>query len=244
MKLLDLIFPKYCVNCKKIGDYLCSDCFSRLSFDTKNICLVCGNPSYDSLTHPRCLTKNTISGSFTGVVFNGVSKKLIYQFKYKPYLSSLKRFIGDLLYESLIQNEELIRILRTASNEIIFVPIPLSSARLRKRGYNQSEILAKELSKKFGFPVLNCLVRIKETRSQVGLNKKERKENIKDAFALKKNVRGPVLLGHSSHFSIKGKNVILVDDVLTSGATMSEACYVLKKAGAEKIWAIAFAKED
>lgn len=232
MNLLDLIFPKYCVNCKRLGDFLCPDCFSRLSFDTKNICLVCGKPSFDGLTHPRCLTKNTIEGSFTGVVFSGISKKLIYQFKYKPYLSSLKNFIGDLLYESLIQNEEFNKILNPP---LIFVPIPLSSKKNRRRGYNQAEILAKGLSKKFGFPVLNCLVRIKETRSQVGLDKEERKENMKGAFDI--NIKNQKL-------NLKNKNVILVDDVLTTGATMSEACYVLKKAGAGKVWAIAFAKED
>lgn len=237
MGLLDFIFPKYCVNCKKIGDFLCANCFARLSFDAKNICLVCGKPSFDGLTHPRCLTKNSISGSFTGVVFNGVSKKLIYQFKYKPYLSSLKKFIGDLLYESLIQNEEFNKILRNASDDIILVPIPLSSSRLRKRGYNQAEILAKGLSEKFGFPVLNCLVRIKETKSQVGLNKKERKENVKGAFALNSE-----FIIHNSE--LKNAHIFLVDDVLTTGSTFSEASSVLKRDGAGKVWAIAFAKED
>src|SRR3990167_4323526 len=183
MKLLDLIFPKYCVNCKKFGDYLCSDCFSRLSFDTKNICLVCTKPTYDGLTHPRCHEKYKIDGSFTGVVFNPVSKKLIYQFKYKPYLSSLSPFLTDLLYESLIQDEEFNRVL---GSQLVFVPIPLSSKRLKKRGYNQAEILAKGLSKKFGFEVCNYLDRVKETRSQVGLSKKERKENVKGAFKLAK----------------------------------------------------------
>lgn len=230
MGLIDLIFPKYCVNCKKIGDFLCVNCFSRLSFDTKNICLVCGRPSFDGLTHPRCKSTYKIEGSFTGVVFNQVSKKLIYQFKYKPYLSGLKSFIGDLLYESLIQNEEFVRIINL---HLVFVPIPLSPAKYRKRGYNQAEILAKELSKKFGFPTVNGLERIKETRSQVGLTKKERKENVVGAFKI---------INHKS--SIINRNIVLVDDVLTTGSTFSEACVALKHAGVGKIWALAFAKED
>jgi len=143
--LLDFLFPKYCVNCKKFGDYLCTDCFSRLSFDTKNICFPCGKPSYNGITHPVCEGRYVVEGSFTGVVFNSISKKLIYQFKYKPHLSSLSLFIGDLFYESLIQNEEFNKIIDL---QLIFVPIPLSSAKLRKRGYNQAEILAKNLSKK------------------------------------------------------------------------------------------------
>lgn len=233
MGLLDIIFPKYCVNCKKFGDFLCPDCFSRLSFETRNICLVCGMPSYNGLTHPGCLRKYAINGSFTGIVFNSVSKKLIYQFKYKPYLTGLKDFLGDLLYESLIQNEEFEKVLRSAQDKIIFVPIPLHAKKFKKRGYNQAEILAKILAKKFGFEMVDCLERIRETRSQVGLNKKERQKNIKGAFALKKN---------SADF--KNRRVVLVDDVLTTGSTFSEATYVLKREGDREVWAVALAKED
>ncbi|MBI2621415.1 MAG: ComF family protein [Candidatus Levybacteria bacterium] len=262
MKLLDLIFPKYCVNCKKFGDYLCPDCFSRLSFDTKNICLACGNPSFDGLTHPRCSSRYRIDGSFTGVVFNPISKKLIYQFKYKPYLSGLSSFLTDLLYESLIQNEEFNKVLRLP---LMLVPIPLSPKRFKKRGYNQAEILAKSLSKKFGSPVVNYLVRTRETRSQVGLTKEKRKENVSGAFALRKNVRGPATrfppasarsrntdiravwspsTPVTPHILIENKNIILIDDVLTTGSTFSEAGNVLKRAGAAKVWAIAFAREQ
>ena len=232
MNLLDLIFPKFCVNCRRFGDFLCPDCFSRLSFDTKNICLVCGNPSYDGFTHPGCRGKYRIDGSFTGVVFNPVSKKLIYQFKYKPYLSGLASFLTDILYESLIQNEEFNKIIRFP---LLFVPISLSSKRFRKRGYNQAEILAKGLSKKFGFSVLNCLERTRETRSQVGLSKEDRKDNVKGAFDI--NIKNQKL-------NLKNRNILLVDDVLTTGSTFSEAANVLKRAGAGKVWAIAFAREQ
>lgn len=254
MGLLDFIFPKYCVNCKKFGDFLCPNCFARLSFDTKNICLVCGNGSYDGLTHPRCSGRYRINGSFTGVVFNPISKKLIYQFKYKPHLSSLSSFLGELLYESLIQNEEFNHII---GSKLVFIPIPLSSKRFKKRGYNQAEILAKELSKKFGFPVCNCLDRVKETRTQVGLSKKERKENVAGAFALSSsvsvsqpvtsNVNRQTIRASKTSDQIqflRGKNVILVDDVLTTGSTFSEASSILKRNGASRVWAIAFAREQ
>ncbi len=231
MNLLDLIFPKYCANCKKYGEYLCTDCFSRLSFDTKNICLVCGSASYNGLTHPRCVGRYTIEGSFTGVVYNQISKKLTYQFKYKPYLSGLSSFLTDLLYESLIQNEEFAQI---QSLQLTFVPIPLSGTKFRKRGYNQAEILAKGLSKKFGFPVVNILRRVRETKSQFSLNKKERAENMAGAFGLRKRFES----------YIKNKNLLLVDDVLTTGATLSEAAKTLKKNGANKVWGIAFAREQ
>jgi len=240
MNILDLLFPKYCVNCKKFGDYLCSNCFSRLSFDTRNICVVCGKPSYNGLTHPRCLGKYTLSGSFTAIVYNSISKKLIYQFKYKPNLTGLKNFLGDLFYEALIQNEEFNKILRQRpsgpdrQDELILVPIPLGKSKFRKRGYNQAEILANELSRRFGFSVVNCLTRVKDTKSQVGLNKKERKENVKGVFKFSKEF--------SANF--KNARVILVDDVLTTGSTFSEAASVLKHCGVRQVWAVALAKED
>lgn len=231
MGLLDLIFPKYCVNCKKYGDYLCSNCFSRLSWDTKNVCTACGNPSYDGLTHPKCKTKISAEGSFTGVVFNQVTKKLIYQFKYKPYLTNLASFMADLMYEKLIQDELFSRIL---NSKPILVPIPITKNRERKRGYNQSKILAKSLGKKFDLQVSDYLLRIKETRSQVGLNKKERNENMKDSFGINKKYSA----------NLKNRRVILVDDVLTSGSTFSEAAKALKRSGVREVWALAFAKED
>lgn len=232
MSLLDLIFPKYCVNCKKYGDFLCTNCFSRLSYDTNNICLVCVKPSYDGLTHPGCMGKTTISGTFTGIVYNAVAKKLLYKFKYKPYLSTLGTFLTDLMYESLIQNAEFNRLIE--NSEWIMVPIPLSSNKFRSRGFNQSEILASKLGKKLGFSVWDYLIRIKETKSQFNLSKKERKENMADAFGLKKEFIQEVV----------NKNIILVDDVLTTGSTLVEAAKILKKNGAKQIWGVALAREQ
>ena len=179
MNILDLLFPKYCISCKKFGDFLCSDCFTRLSFDTKNICTVCGKPSYDGLTHPICYRKYCLEGSFTAIVYNSISKKLIYQFKYKPHLTELSNFLGDLLYESLIQSEEFNKLIK---KQLIFVPIPLSKAKFKKRGYNQAEILAKELSKRFNYPKVELFERVKETKSQVGLIKKREKRILKELF--------------------------------------------------------------
>jgi len=138
MNLLDLIFPKYCINCKKYGEFLCANCLSRVSFDTKNICLVCGAPSYNGLTHPRCMKKYCVEGSFTAVVFNAVVKKLIYQFKYTQHLTGLKSFLRDLFYESLIQYEEFEKILNQVQDQkaqdLVLVSIPLSTKKFKKRG--------------------------------------------------------------------------------------------------------------
>jgi competence protein ComFC len=225
--LLDFIFPKFCINCKRVGEYLCANCFSYLSFDTKNICLPCGKPSFDGLTHPKCRGNLAIDGSFTGIVFNKVAKKMVYQIKYRPYLSGLSDFAAELLFESLIQNEEFNKTLKTTN--LILTPVPLSSEKLRKRGYNQAELIAINLSKRLNLPFETVLTRTKNTSSQVGLSKRDRKLNVRGVF--------------STSADVSGRNFLVIDDVLTSGATLFEAGKVLKEKGAVKVWGVAFARE-
>lgn len=195
--------------------------------DTKTICIPCGKITFNSLTHAYCLTENAIGGVFTGVVFNQISKKLIYQFKYHPNLYSLSSFIGDLLYESIIQQEGFNKILKS---KFILVPIPLSAKGLRKNGYNPAELLAKELAKKLGCEVKNVLMRTKDISISFELNRAKRRENLKGVFRIDKKFENV----------IENKNIILIDDILVTGSTMSEACYVLKKNGVGNVYGIAF----
>lgn len=153
MGILDYIFPKRCVVCKKNGSYLCEKCFSYLSFETRSICLICHKFSINGLTHSNCLKKYEINGCFSALSNSKTAQKLLYSFKQKPYLTDLKIVLGELFYESLIQNEAFNNELK--KEKWVFVPIPLSAAKLRKRGYNQAEILAKELSQKFNIPLGN-----------------------------------------------------------------------------------------
>src|SRR5689334_5783131 len=140
VSLLDLLFPKKCVSCGKLGEYLCTNCFAKLAFDTDSICVVCDKPCIDTFTHPICKSKYAIDGAFCGYSYSGSMKKLVYAFKYKPYLSDLGEFLSNLLYESLIQQEHFMSVMQ---GQILFSSIPLSSKKLRTRGYNQAEILAR-----------------------------------------------------------------------------------------------------
>lgn len=229
MEILEILFPKKCVNCKTRGDYICSNCFNFISFDAKKLCLICDKPSYNSLTHPRCRNKYSIDGAFSAISYNKIAQKLIYNFKYKPYLADLKTFLSQLFVESLIQNEHFNKIL---NKDFILVPIPLYSSKLRKRGYNQAEILARELSKKIKIPVQNLLIRTKDTKSQFKLKKEQRQENVKGIFSLK-----------NKSFELKGKNIFLVDDVVTTGSTLKEAANVLKRGGANKVFGLTLARD-
>lgn len=237
MEFLDFLFPKRCVNCKKQGSYLCENCFIFLSFDVKNLCLVCDKASYNGLTHPVCKSRYAIDGCFSALTYNKLTQKLIYNFKYKPYLKDLTTVLTDFFYESIIQNENFVKLV--AGGGWLVVPIPLSSPKFKKRGYNQSEILAKTLAKKFNLPagrqafqVQNILIRVRDTKTQVGLSNVKRAENVKGVFEI---------FNHQS--SIVNQNAFLVDDVVTTGSTLKEAAKMLKRNGAKRVIGLTLARD-
>ncbi|OGH22207.1 MAG: hypothetical protein A3F31_01785 [Candidatus Levybacteria bacterium RIFCSPHIGHO2_12_FULL_38_12] len=220
---------------------------------------MCGRPSFDGKTHPGCKTRYAIDGVFSALKYKGIVKKLVYQFKYKPFLSDLKSVLSDFLYESLIQNENFMTTMQQFNNvTIFFVPIPLHSSRFKQRGYNHAEILAEELGKKFDIPVANLLERTKQTRSQFGLKRDERKENLKNAFSYSslhtlssRAKRGNLLpqeITSSGSTSLTiprnySTTVFLIDDILTTGSTLLEAANILKRHGTKHVWGITLARD-
>lgn len=183
---------------------------------------MCERSSINGLTHPTCHTKYTIDGVFSILYYSKVAHILLYAFKYKPYVSDLTDVLVDLFYEGLIQNEMFNKILDKQNN--ILVPIPLHSNKYRRRGYNHAELLSTGLGKKLGLRMETSLVRVKNTRSQFTLDKKQRSENMKDAFSVRTIV--------------KGKTIFVVDDLVTTGSTLREATKVLKQNGATNVWAV------
>lgn len=228
MDLLSIFFPKKCVNCKEFGDYLCPNCFALLDFTVPLICAVCGKQAVGGLTHPTCKGRYDIDGVFASLVYRSVAKKLIYQFKFQPYLKDLQHVMGELFYEGIIQREEFFNV---PKERVLLSPIPLSRQRERKRGYNQAMILAGGLGRRLNLPVKSFIIRIKQASSQVGKTQQERWENVKGAFAVEE----------SDKQLLKGKTIFLIDDVVTSGATMNEAAKMLKRAGAKRVYGLAFA---
>jgi len=112
----------------------------------------------------------------------------------------------------------------------VIVPVPLHARRLRERGYNQAALLARELGKGVGLPVLeNALIRVRDTSPQVDLGAEERRENVRGAF-------------HLPDDRLVGKSVLLVDDVYTTGATLEACSLALKQRGVRAAWALTLAR--
>jgi ComF family protein len=205
---------------------------ATIVFSDSQLCAVCQKGSIDGLTHPKCRTKYEIDGILFSVAYKGVVKKMIYQFKYQPFLSDLKGIMGRLMHEGMIQQEVFEQFLQ--SKRAIIIPVPLHSSRLKKRGYNQAELLARELSQKAETPyVVNVLKRVRQTAPQFELKREERQKNIKGAFVIDDKYKKKLL----------GKWVILVDDITTTRSTLRECARVLKKSGVERVIGITFAHE-
>lgn len=226
MNLLDILFPKKCINCKKFGDFLCADCFAKIKY----------NESFEPVS-------GELDGVISAVIYNSIIRKLIRQFKYKPYVSKLAEIISEIMNEGLAQNEAFYNFIEQF--ESVIIPIPLSPRRLRERGYNHAEILASFVAKYFDLKIEpKILVRIKETKPQFRLNKEERKKNVEDAFSVRKDPKTPLLgqrpTGPAANIP---KAVVIIDDLATSLATLKEAAKVLKSAGAKKVLGVTFARE-
>lgn len=217
--LLNLFFPSFCLGCQKEGTYLCEDCKATLDISEFNYHL-CNKNSQN------------LAGLYFALPYKErpLTRKLIHQFKYQPYIKALAKPLALLLAEHFLlsgnNKEEVWR-------NSVLIPIPLDKNKLKSRGYNQSEELAKELSKIINVPALvNNLIKIKSTKPQMELSKTERETNLQNAFLIKNPAE------------IRGKKIFLVDDVYTTGSTMEECAKVLKNAGAESVWGIAIAREE
>jgi competence protein ComFC len=193
---------------------------------------MCLKSSIDGATHPKCRTRVGLDGFISGVVYKTLVKKIIYNWKYQPFVSDLTGAISTLFYESLIQQENWQNLL---SKDSCIVCVPLSFQKLRTRGYNHAELLAKKLAQKASLPfVQGVLIRTRHTKAQFQLGKDARFENVKDAFAINNKMKKV----------IEGKTIILIDDVATTFATLRSCTAVLKRSGAKEVWGVTFTREQ
>lgn len=227
--LLDIFFPKFCANCQREGTYLCADCFSLIDLADRQYCPFCAIPKETINGKPcnSCKKSKFLDGLFSAADYkNSIVKKLIKDFKYEPYVKDLARTLSFIIISFLLNLEN-----KPDFGGFSIVPIPLHIKKMKKRGFNQSEELAKELSKDLEIPFLNnILERIKNTTSQAELSKEERIINASNAFIC----RNPK--------TIKDKKILLIDDVFTTGSTMEECAKTLKQSGAKEVWGMTIAR--
>ena len=237
--ILDLIFPRFCLGCgkemaSKQASQVCDACFGKITLNSGVQCHICGLRNIKG-TCKRCRRKTPLKGLLAaGQYKNPILKEMIRRFKYQS-VQSLKKPLAELIINYL-KKENLTDKFSARKNNFILVPIPLTLRRKLVRGFNQSELLAKEIGNFLNCPVINLLKRKKFTSSQAEISDwQKRKENISGAFCLSPTY--PQIYRFR-----KPIKVIIVDDVATSGATLEEAARVLKEAGVKEIYGLVVAK--
>lgn len=231
--LSNIIYPRHCTICKSnlatdsLDGLLCRQCWDRIKRNVPPICFRCGRHLEESVINHTCASCRErhyhFDRAYSACTYEGVLKELIHQFKYTG-----KEYLGNILSRLLI---EFINEYGLSLEPFDFViPIPLHRRKLREREFNQAEILAGALALKFGLVLLkDGLLRLRDTSTQTELPKEERLENVKGCFAANPGVE------------FKGRNILLVDDLLTTAATCSEAAYVLKNAGCRQVLVLVLA---
>jgi len=236
MNFLNALFPPHCVSCQRLTTsqhdfykYICPSCLKKIYINHDNLCYLCNTPTLHGNTCEKCKKKTSLSGLIVASNYsNPILKESIHYFKYR-YIKALAPALSWILMVK-IKNSQLLKNV----SEWILVPVPLAKKRLKHRGFNQAELLATNLSKWLGIPVSSVI--IKRTKFRVPQmqiqNQEQRKENIKDCFNINQSY---------NLTSLKDKKIILVDDVATTGATLSECAKVLKPY-IKEVWGCVIAK--
>lgn len=213
--ILDVFFPKFCFGCQREGEYLCQDCESILEI---------------SDLHQPLRGKYIDDLYFPLEYKNPLIKKLIKKFKYEPFIKDLSSCLSSLIVNHLKLLNNPPDFLHSR-RDFVMVPVPLHKKRMKWRGFNQAEEITNHLSKSLKINLINdVLLKKKSTPPQVKIPEEQRKKNTRGIFVCREKEK------------IQGKNVLLVDDVYTTGSTLNEAAQALKKNGVNKIIGLVVAR--
>jgi len=233
--VVDILYPKTCIVCRiKLKDIacvdniICLDCWKKIKRNLPPFCYRCGRhlvaANFTKNICPSCVKKKLhFDRVFSPCIYEGIIKELIHDFKYKnkDYLGvTLSRLMIDFVKEYNLPMDFM----------DFIIPVPLHKTRLREREFNQAQILSNYLAREFNKEALDdYLMRSRNTKTQTESEERERLLNVKGSFSVNKRQ------------NLKGKNILLVDDVLTTGATCSEAAYALKNAGLNIVFVLTLA---
>lgn len=195
------------------------------------VCPQCGRFSVGGITHPVCKSKYGLDGLWSLGIYKAPLKNAIQSLKYKG-IKELSDILAYILIEYWAKFNPMFldQVKTTKGKGWLVVPVPLHWYRENIRGFNQVQLISQSLSQTLGLDYCEALKKVRHTSSQTRLNRFDRRKNIQNAFSL------------STNYLVRSTNVLLIDDVWTTGSTLKECCYVLKSAGAKKVWAITLAR--
>jgi len=229
--MASLLYPPVCTICSTnvaAGEYLCEECETKITRIVPPFCAKCSEPFAGAITAAftcancahRTLHFDTAVAAYRS---RGIVRRVILDFKYGRQMH-LRHLVARWLLAALDDDR-----LRGRRFDVI-IPVPLHPARERERGFNQAALLVKLLSKRMSIETKPLLERIRYTTTQTAFDRAERMENLHGAFRLRKNA------------GVRDLRVLLIDDVLTTGSTLSECARILRKAGAISVHAATAAR--
>lgn len=215
--ILSLLAPYECLGCKTEGGLLCKVCVSMLP-GSPELCYRCQAPSRAGLTCPEC--EAPLYSVQVAAPYDGIAKDMVAGLKFSG-ARAVSRVMAERLAALVGRMDD--------SAQLLVVPVPTAASRARARGFDQAKLLARELSRRSRLPYLDCLARSGNTR-QLGMTRRRRLSQLDGAF----RVRDPR--------KVHAGRILLVDDVMTTGATLETAAHVLRDAGAGPVSAMVFAR--
>jgi ComF family protein len=220
--LISALYPKSCLICnKEVNDWLCINCRKKLKYLEFNRCPFCAKITKDGATCNNCKTDHYLDGLIASCYLDQNLKKIIYQFKYSQ-AREIAKILANILAKKIVESNFF-----DNKQNLMLAPIPLHPLDRARRGFNQSQLIAKQVSKNLNLNYQPSLIKkVRRTKDQTKLTKQEREKNIKEAFKLNKQIK-----------TGKEKTILLIDDVFTTGATLEETAKTIKEScPKQKVW--------
>ncbi|MCL5037356.1 MAG: ComF family protein [Chloroflexi bacterium] len=224
--LLEILFPTRCAGCSDFKpEIFCDDCINSLEPVPGHGCIICGRPQAEGICYDCKRQAPFFHRADSVYIYCGAIRNALLAWKYRS-VESLGPVMTALLIEGVKKNE-----ISLAGIDLI-LPVPLHEKRVKERGFNQAEVLAAAVSEEFKIPIkTNHLKRVRATALQSKLNKEQRINNVRGAFSL-------LWAG-----KLRGKSVLLVDDIMTTGSTLNECARLLRNAGARQVSALTLCRD-
>jgi ComF family protein len=217
--------PPECLVCGLEGAALCSNCITSGIKPFGQRCWRCNSLSPLSQTCAKCRAFGPLKFVWISTNYSGPTQQLIRKYKF-GHLRAASTVLADVMAKTLLQTVDVNLIIK---KQYLILPVPTTTSRIRERGFGHSELLAKSVAHKIHAQYSNNLRRLDQTR-QLGSKREDRLMQLNNSFGIKQRRQ------------IKGRNILLIDDVLTTGGTLISAAKFLKQAGAAQVSALVFAK--
>jgi len=212
--LLNYFFPRLCIGCNTPGVYICATCSKRIGECSTQKCYKCHKPSPYGLVHWGCKTHSSLLGVFSLFLYRGVGGRVIKYAKYRRQQEVVSDLFSCISHTTQSQLYDFI----VYSKPNVFIPVPLHKNTLNMRGFNQSARFSQNITQLFGVPTASIFEKLSEREPQSKMSQSMRVKNVRGAYRI--NPRNTTLL--------KEKTVCIVDDVITTGATLEDLLRLLR----------------